>query len=496
MIGTQQSAELTAEKISKGGVPSEVEKLGSYARFNPGRRPEFRLFTTRELHDGRQMFCKVAESDRALPFLLRHIESYARIQAIELPFTVMPPVVLGPRKLGFVASDGASLEAEALRAIREWNRERFLRQFERYLELIDLLPRTVASMGADFQAVFGALFGGERECSIVGFVDLGLDHLYLAGDSRSIIDYEWTFPFPVPIALIKFRAIVGFYTRHRAYFAKKPLVAMPELLAHAGIDEQLCAQCVDAEFNFQRYVNVGNAPQLRDPEQFRKSFEMLAFQTAGLTPGIGSGTTEVEARTSVIEDQGIVVALKTRLSFLEEENRRKQEWIQKLEDDNGKLRWDISSLSEVKDRWIEKLEGDINELRRDCIGLIEDRDRKQLWAQKVEQELSQCVGDLERVTQHKQTLLGELLQTKGELFRALKQFESLSSNVGRLVRYSPQSFPLPLRPVVRALALFARPQALLALPAPEAPPVEPQEAAEIAYNGAGIVEPAPPEGEK
>ena len=458
----------------ESGVPrhavaasSRAVNGGSYARFNPGRKPEFRLFTTCELLEGESYFCKRAESDRARPFLRQHLESYAQITAAGVPFVVNPPVEFGPNKLGFLESRGRSLESEAMSALRAWNRDSFLRQFERYFEFIELLPRVTTKVTPEFEAIFGTQIVGEQSCSVVGFVDLGLDHIYLDGETRSIIDYEWTFPFPVPIDLIKFRAIVGFYTRHRAYFTKAPLVPMPELLSRSGIAEEFCAACIDAEFNFQSYVNLPSSTQLKDPEQFRRSFEALVFQTAGLTSGTTVVKEEVAARTTVLEDDGAVVALRTRLEFMEEENFRKQEWIQKLESDNEKLRWDISSLSEVKDRWIDKLEGDINELRRDCISLAEDRDRNHGWAHKVEAQLAEITVDLHRTTQHKQTLLGELLKTKGELFRTLKRFDELSAEVARLVKFSPESFPLLLRPIVRTLGLLAKPRAPLALPAPE-----------------------------
>ncbi len=468
MIG----AHSTEARPSSGERKAPSIAGGSYARYNPGRKPEFRLFTTCEQRDGKSYFCKRAESDLALPFLQQHFESHARIVEAGVPFTVHAPVQFSSTKIGFVASTGVSLESEALRALREWNREAFMRQFERYFEFIELLPRCEVAPGTEFARVFGKLELGECSCSTIGFVDLGLDHLYLDGSERSIIDFEWTFPFPVPLALIKFRAIVGFYTRHRAYFTKQPLVAMPELLTRAGINETLCAEFIDAEFNFQSFVNLPSSSQLKDPEQFRRGFEALAFQTAGLRPAATIVKEEVAARESVLEDQGAVVALKSRLAFMEEENLRKQEWIQKLEGDNEKLRWDISSLSEVKDRWIDKLEADINELRRDCTALAEDRDRKQSWAQKIETQLAEIAADLDRTTQHKQTLLGELLQAKGELFRTLKRFDEISFEVARLMKYSPESFPLFLRPVVRTLAVLAKPQAPLALPAPETPSAE------------------------
>ena len=117
----------------------------------------------------------------------------------------------------------------------------------------------------DFKKVFGEVdFTEEPEAVDTCDIDMIFANILIPKGSENkigqakwtVIDYEWTFFFPVPKLFVLYRAL---------YFAYYQIMggrgtSLDELLASYGIDQTLKEQFGRMEENFQAYLGKGNVP--------------------------------------------------------------------------------------------------------------------------------------------------------------------------------------------------------------------------------------------
>ena len=79
-----------------------------------------------------------------------------------------------------------------------------------FLREIDRTADGVFEITEEFRRVFGDAKPGEGlpSCSAAN-IDMVLNNIIADGDTWNVIDYEWTFPFSVPVAFIKWRIITS-----------------------------------------------------------------------------------------------------------------------------------------------------------------------------------------------------------------------------------------------------------------------------------------------
>jgi hypothetical protein len=166
----------------------------------------------------------------------------------------------------------------------------------------------------EFTEIFGdvALEEGLK-CMPVTDVDLIFSNLILDG-GWNVIDYEWTFDFPIPVDFVIYRAVFYYIKESGINGEKKEL-----LYKTAGMTKELRAVFSEMENNFQFYIKGGRItlPEMysimgKDEVKLSK-----AVKTASLTSGskkaklyfdIGSGFNENETLyiDTVEEDDGTV----------------------------------------------------------------------------------------------------------------------------------------------------------------------------------------------
>lgn len=117
----------------------------------------------------------------------------------------------------------------------------------------------------DFKKVFGEVhFTKETEAVDTCDIDMIFANILIPAGSETnigeaewtVIDYEWTFFFPVPKLFVLYRAL---------YFAYYQIMggkgtSLDELLASYGIDKELKEQFGRMEENFQAYLGKGSVP--------------------------------------------------------------------------------------------------------------------------------------------------------------------------------------------------------------------------------------------
>lgn len=105
-------------------------------------------------------------------------------------------------------------------------------------------------------------------------IDMIFENLIVRDDSWVVLDYEWTFMFPVPVDFILYRTVHYYVTPDR-----EKIIGDIDLYEILGIDRTDCDVYKRMEEHFQAFVNFGNTPLWKLYETMGKQY----YFPAGLT---------------------------------------------------------------------------------------------------------------------------------------------------------------------------------------------------------------------
>lgn len=227
----------------------------TYIKYNDSRKPEYQLVTTIGERDGRRFALKQAASPAAEDFLASLFVKYQTLAVPGFPLKPLEPqVVEGGVRFAFL--EGESLDYQAGEAVRAGDRESLLAVFRSYRGLVDRIPAAEeAAADGGFGSFFGAAetaAGMERLAS--GCLDLILENIYRDNGEYVLIDYEWTFDFPLPKALILLRTVMNTYYKYHAGGINQ-LLPVDHLYVELGIDPAAIETLMRMEWAFQNAVN-------------------------------------------------------------------------------------------------------------------------------------------------------------------------------------------------------------------------------------------------
>ncbi len=112
----------------------------------------------------------------------------------------------------------------------------------------------------EFEEVFGdqaswEQFRGEP-CLGISNIDALFENILLTGDERYCLDYEWVFPFPIPVKFIQYRILFYFYRQYHSLLTTYHTVS--DWLVEFGISKEEEEVFSNMETAFQRYVHGEN----------------------------------------------------------------------------------------------------------------------------------------------------------------------------------------------------------------------------------------------
>lgn len=172
--------------------------------------------------------------------------------------------------------EGKTLEEYLQEVEKSEGTEAMLAVFREYLGRI----RRLHEVGkfeetAGFREVFGDFCGDLQRldlmCAPATNIDLICENILLAGEEGTVIDYEWSFDFPIPVNYLLYRNIF-YLTEH----AGREYLHLYDLCAEAGISEEEIAAYRRMEEHFQRYV-------CRDHVPVRDLYDTISPGVIGLT---------------------------------------------------------------------------------------------------------------------------------------------------------------------------------------------------------------------
>lgn len=224
-----------------------------YAKFNLARKPRFQLATSVLRRGDGLATVKQARNPDASAFLERMV-AFARDHQ-----TLSPGLRLArieshtDSTMVFEHVAGQSFHTRALLALRARKSADFIETLRAYDRVVSSLAVQHAILDERFSLVFGDALTGEHALLTQGLFDLNCDNLIATDDGTVVIDYEWTFDFPVPKAYVMYRALMYLYTSLHEYNPHEALTfdAACELLHIPTTDVEAFQK---TEHAFQQYV--------------------------------------------------------------------------------------------------------------------------------------------------------------------------------------------------------------------------------------------------
>lgn len=203
-----------------------------YSKFTKDRRAQFQIETYIAEENGERYVAKRALTGEAKAHVHRMLAFYDRHGQREM---LCPAAPQKEDTVRFSFLQGKSLCKEMLTALSHRDRDAFMGFLTHYHEILThSIPKEAiwetqeTTEGASFAEVFGEadIAGMETACNLD--IDLTFDNIIHVGDfdpvsgditqkatdHYQIIDYEWVFPFPVPINYTIYRAIASFYLKY------------------------------------------------------------------------------------------------------------------------------------------------------------------------------------------------------------------------------------------------------------------------------------------
>jgi hypothetical protein len=239
--------------FGSGSFSDKTQKTPVYVKFSNERSGRFSFYT---VITADQRVEKVAVNREGMEHL-RHIRQMQKElerlygDTLEINRSCLKEDCL---ELEYV--QGETFQTKAERCFRNKGKEAALQEIQNYLEMvIPAEPRIpFFRENTQFAAVFGAsaaaAFPSGTESLPVSDIDLIMANLICDSGRKILLDYEWTFDFPIPVEFLKYRVL--------HYFLSGPGKSeweTEDLIAHFGLKETLLPVFQEMERNFQKYVS-------------------------------------------------------------------------------------------------------------------------------------------------------------------------------------------------------------------------------------------------
>lgn len=220
-----------------------------YVKFSNERNNKYKIRTEILLENGVKYVEKSALSDEAQSHILNMEKIYRSLCESSSINISKCEIVKGKARFEFIEGDTLAQKLDAL--VVNNDIDEAVSEIEKYFKAVaDIKPVVKFESTEGFVSVFGEReLSGEYDCCPVSNIDMVFDNIIL-NNGYNLIDYEWTFDFPVPFKFIMYRAINNFI-----YSNPKRLVIYNAVIERLGITEKE-ADIFDAmEESFQKYVS-------------------------------------------------------------------------------------------------------------------------------------------------------------------------------------------------------------------------------------------------
>lgn len=229
-----------------------------YTRYSTERDDAFSIRTDilKNTADETPVVQKKALNEKAAVHIEEMAENKKRIETAYAKCGIAPcDCRLQDGRLLFSYVQGDTLQQVIERYVMEHRTQEITALLRTYCERISRPCTESFQVTPAFETVFGKTrLPDGLLAAKVSDIDLVFSNLICESEDRwVVIDYEWTFSFPVPLHFLLYRAF--FFASHEIQPCEE--LALDQLLASVGITEKEAAQYRVMEQRFQTYVTGG-----------------------------------------------------------------------------------------------------------------------------------------------------------------------------------------------------------------------------------------------
>lgn len=167
------------------------------------------------------------------------------------------PYVEAEDGMKFPYVPGEDMEKILNRTYHTEGYEKMLQMIREYFEFVRKYSSTCDYVETEqFVNMFGNYeFASGTKCGDVSNLDYGFANVIISEKAKTLIDYEWTVDFPVPVDFLLYRCI------HYYVYTSPNSVDMLEkgIFKALGFDESDIKKYVEMESHFQKYISSGKA---------------------------------------------------------------------------------------------------------------------------------------------------------------------------------------------------------------------------------------------
>ncbi len=265
--GLESEGKLEIRKEPRGEITEEFKKIADqkrivYTKYSSGRSPKFAIRTCIARENEEFLLYKTPE----YPAGALHIQSIAgakeKLEKLweEKKLYQVNQCWLEGEKIFFEYLKGVTLE-EKLDQLLEEGKQNSVKELLRVevRNILEAAPTGTFSMTPEFQKVFGNVTFSQEETAVEpADIDLIFSNILLTEDGkRHVLDYEWTFDFPVPAGYLAYRALHYYLD---AASKRKILKEDLNLYEEFGITADKILKYEEMERNFQQYIRGNYVP--------------------------------------------------------------------------------------------------------------------------------------------------------------------------------------------------------------------------------------------
>lgn len=228
-----------------------------YSKFSNERNSKYAIETSIVENDGARLVCKKPLYEEGKQHFENMKTAYWGLATMfpkgEL---AIQPYEKASDGLRFPYVEGTDMESLLHDTYNSQGYEAVLRRIKEYFDMIKKYSSTeMFEKTNEFVQMFGDFnFPQETKCGKFNNLDYGFANVIVSENRQTLIDYEWTMDFPIPLEFLLYRAL------HYYVYTCPESVALVKngIFEDLGFDEENIEKYLKMEQNFQNYISSGN----------------------------------------------------------------------------------------------------------------------------------------------------------------------------------------------------------------------------------------------
>lgn len=226
-----------------------------YLNYKRKRKKDFRIETRIIRNDKRYVVQKRALCEEAKEHIQRLIINQQELEERYVSFEIIPATRIDKQIVEFPYYKGESLDSYLWKNYEDQNICKEI--IKRYCDKVRNIPSEyieIFKIDDEFENVFGKI-SYEGPAMKYSNVDAIFDNILIQDEKWFLFDYEWVFPFLVPINFVIYRAIEVFFRKYASYIDNK---FIEEIWQISGLTSEECEMFQSMNLHLWKYFTENN----------------------------------------------------------------------------------------------------------------------------------------------------------------------------------------------------------------------------------------------